>query len=72
VRRKFEIIEHRKRRREGADGVLAALEIHAVFHAHACIILREDCRRHSHLTQPAMDERRGQPDAIEHSASRRR
>ena len=54
------VAQHRPRRRERAEEVLRAEQVHAVLHADARVRLREHRGRNTHDTQPAV-RRRGSP-----------
>ena len=64
-----EVVQHGERRRKGADGVFAAEEVDAVFHADTRVVLPEHSRRHADLAQAAVDERGGETDGVHDRAA---
>ena len=63
------VIDHRERRREGADEVLLTVQVDTVLDADAGVVLREHRGRHAHVSHTAMGRRRHQTDGIEHRAA---
>ena len=59
------VVEHRERRREGADEVLDPERVDAVLHADARVVLRQDRGRHAHMAHAAMGGRRDEAHHVE-------
>jgi hypothetical protein len=63
------IVDHRERRREGAEQILEPERIDGVLHAHARVILSEHRGRASDVADPAMEDRRRKARRVEHRTS---
>ena len=66
---KRDVVDHRERRREGAEVVLLAERVDAVLDAHRRIVLREHGGRHANEPDAAMRGRRGKARGVEHRAA---